>query len=67
MGKCDCKAKYARRGICDLGATSFKSQYLPKDDVYINFNSYDVHYPCYVKWKLNVWQPRNFCKTLNLF
>jgi hypothetical protein len=37
LGKCDCKAKYVRIGICDLGAISFKSQYLPKDYAYINF------------------------------
>jgi hypothetical protein len=29
--------KYLKIGICDLGATSFKLQYLPKDVAYINF------------------------------
>jgi hypothetical protein len=41
-------------GKCDLGGTSLKSQYFPKDDTYIYFYFYGVHYPCYIKTKLIV-------------
>jgi hypothetical protein len=30
LSKCDCKVKYVRKGICDLGGMSYKSLYVPK-------------------------------------